>query len=472
MILDEIVEKRKINIVKQKQIKSLAMLKQETEALPRNRDFPLEKALMKQDINFICEVKKASPSKGIIAQDFPYLTIAKEYELAGASAISVLIEPDYFLGEDKYLQEIAQNVSIPVLCKDFIIDEYQIYKAKILGASAILLICAILDDETLKRFFTLAEKLGLSCLVEAHDENEIKRALKIQARIIGVNNRNLKDFTVDVENSLKLRHLVPENVIFVSESGLKTAEDIQKLRDNHVQAVLIGETFMRAVDKTTELNKLYGKPTNVQIKICGITKQKDIDILNNLQPDYVGFIFTDISRRYITPAKAEFLLKNLNPKIKKVGVFVDEQLTVIKNIVRDLSLDIVQLHGNEDENMIRTIKQITKAQVWKAIRIKNNTDIEKWQNTSADMLLFDTYVKNNFGGTGESFNWNLLKNVKRKFILAGGLNIKNIARAIRTCKPYAVDISSGVETNYTKDERKIKELILTIRKVTNHDYRY
>ena len=159
MILDEIVEKRKINIAKQKQIKSLAMLKQEAEALPQNRDFPLEKALTKQDINFICEVKKASPSKGIIAQDFPYLTIAKEYELAGASAISVLTEPDYFLGEDKYLQEIAQNVSIPVLCKDFIIDEYQIYKAKILGASAILLICAILDDETLKKFFTLAEKI-------------------------------------------------------------------------------------------------------------------------------------------------------------------------------------------------------------------------------------------------------------------------------------------------------------------------
>ena len=270
MILDEIVKKRKINIAKQKQIKSLAMLKQEAEALPQNRDFPLEKALTKQDINFICEVKKASPSKGIIAQDFPYLTIAKEYELAGASAISVLTEPDYFLGEDKYLQEIAQNVSIPVLCKDFIIDEYQIYKAKILGASAILLICAILDDETLKKFFTLAEKLGLSCLVEAHDENEIKRALKVQARIIGVNNRNLKDFTVDVENSLKLRSLVPENVIFVSESGIKTKDDIEKLRVHQVQAVLIGETFMRAKDKVLALNELYGKKINPKVKFCGM----------------------------------------------------------------------------------------------------------------------------------------------------------------------------------------------------------
>lgn len=472
MILDKLIEATQKRLIKRKQQKSLEDIKQEALALPITRTFPFEQALRMQDINFICEVKKASPSKGIIASNFPYLDIAKEYEIAGASAISVLTEPDYFLGSDTYLTEIAKTVDIPILRKDFTIDEYQIYEAKILGASAILLICSILSLEELSKFHKIANDLGLSCLVEAHDKAEIQMALKANARIIGVNNRNLKDFSVNVENSLKLRHLVPDNVIFVSESGLKTAEDIQKLRDNHVQAVLIGETFMRAIDKTTELNKLYGKPTNVQIKICGITKQKDIDILNNLQPDYVGFIFTDISRRYITPAKADLLLKNLNPKIKKVGVFVDEQPTVIKNIVRNLSLDIVQLHGNEDENMIRTIKQMTKAQVWKAIRIKNNTDIEKWQNTSADMLLFDTYVKNNFGGTGESFNWNLLKNVKRKFILAGGLNIKNIARAIRTCKPYAVDISSGVETNYTKDDQKIKELILTIRKVTNHDYRY
>ena len=316
------------------------MLKQEAEALPRNRDFPLEKALIKQDINFICEVKKASPSKGIIAQDFPYLTIAKEYELAGASAISVLTEPNYFLGEDKYLQEIAQNVSIPVLCKDFIIDEYQIYKAKILGASAILLICAILDDETLKRFFTLAEKLGLSCLVEAHDENEIKRALKMQARIIGVNNRNLKDFTVDVENSLKLRSLVPENVIFVSESGIKTKADIEKLRVHQVQAVLIGETFMRAKDKVLALNEVYGKKISSKVKFCGMKTIEDIAIINRYTPDYVGFIFAE-SKRQVSMQTASDLAKNLDEKIKKVGVFVNASLTQIEEIAHKVPLDII-----------------------------------------------------------------------------------------------------------------------------------
>lgn len=471
MILDKLVEATKARLIGQKQKKPLNDVKREALSLPADKNFPFEKALRQQDINFICEVKKASPSKGIIAADFPYLDIAREYETAGAAAISVLTEPDFFLGSDTYLKEIAQAVDIPVLRKDFTIDEYQIYEAKTLGASAILLICAILTPEQLTRFRKLADDLGLSCLVEAHDEKEIQMALNCKARIIGVNNRNLKDFSVNVENSLKLRPLVPENIIFVSESGLKTAQDIQKLRNSNVQAALIGETFMRSPDKTAELSKLYGKVNDVQTKICGITRSEDIAALNTVQPDYAGFVFAGMSRRYITPARAEILIKELSPQIKKVGVFVDEQPAVIANIARNLSLDAVQLHGNENEETVKLIQNLTKAKVWKAVRVKNSGDIEKWCRSSADMLLFDTYNKDSFGGTGETFNWQLLKNVKRKFILAGGLNIKNIARAIRTCRPCAVDISSGVETNHVKDARKIKELMLTIRKVDNHDYR-
>ena len=465
MILDKLVQATQKRLIKQKQQKSLEERSARLFTLPIDKNFPFEQALLQQDINFICEVKKASPSKGIIAPDFPYFEIAKEYEQAGASAISVLTEPDYFLGSDTYLKEIAKNVNIPVLRKDFTIDEYQIYEAKILGASAILLICAILSEEKLKYFLQIADSLGLSCLVEAHDEAEIQKALNVNARIIGVNNRNLKDFSVDVRNSLKLRHLVPENIIFVSESGLKTAEDIELLRQNHVQAALIGETFMRALDKTAELSKLYGKMPPVQTKICGITRLEDISIINEVKPDYIGFIFTKLSHRYIAEDTAIKVVKNLNPQIKKVGVFVDEEPEIIEKLASKLSLDVVQLHGNEDEDMIRTIKQQTNVQVWKAVRVKSLTDIEKWQNSSADMLLFDTYTENTIGGTGKTFNWQLLKNVKRKFILAGGLNIKNIARAIRICKPYAVDISSGVETNHLKDERKIKQLMSTIRKV-------
>ena len=315
MILDKLVAATKARLARQKQQKPLEMVKREALALPTDKNFPFEQALKQQDINFICEVKKASPSKGIIAENFPYLDIAREYEAAGASAISVLTEPDFFLGSDQYLQEIAQNVDIPVLRKDFTVDEYQIYEAKILGASAVLLICAILSENELKYFMQIADSLGLSCLVEAHDAAEIETALRCQARIIGVNNRNLKDFSVNVENSLKLRPLVPENIIFVSESGLQTPQDIQKLRDHNVSAALIGETFMRAPDKTLELARLYGNPAKTQVKICGITRPADIDILNTVQPDYAGFVFAGMSRRYITPAKAEQLIKKEKTKL-------------------------------------------------------------------------------------------------------------------------------------------------------------
>ncbi|MBO5560534.1 MAG: indole-3-glycerol phosphate synthase TrpC, partial [Firmicutes bacterium] len=218
--------------------------------------FPFKKALAKQGLSFICEVKKASPSKGIIAEDFDYLSIAKEYENAGAAAISCLTEPFWFKGSDRYLEEISKNVSIPVLRKDFTVDEYMIYRAKILGADAVLLICAVLSPSQLKEYCDIAAGLGLSALVEAHDENEIGMALDAKAEIIGVNNRNLKDFTVDINNSINLRKLVPPEVIYVSESGMKTNEDIAKLYKNGVNAVLIGETLMRSDNKKEMLAQL------------------------------------------------------------------------------------------------------------------------------------------------------------------------------------------------------------------------
>ena len=207
---------------------------------------------------FICECKKASPSKGLIAPDFPYLEIAKSYEAAGASAISVLTEPGWFLGSDQYLKEIAAAVKIPCLRKDFTVDEYMIYEAKCLGAAAVLLICALLDTETLRRYIRICDTLGLSALVEAHDEAETCSAVDAGARIIGVNNRNLKDFTVDFSNSIRLRSLIPEDVIFVAESGVRTRADVELLRAHKVNAALIGETLMRAPDKRAMLDELRG----------------------------------------------------------------------------------------------------------------------------------------------------------------------------------------------------------------------
>lgn len=256
-ILDELSAYARTRVATAREQEPLAALRARAEATA-NPKFAFEEALKAPDISFICECKKASPSKGLIAPDFPYLTIAKDYEKAGASCISVLTEPKWFLGSNAYLEEIAKEVSIPCIRKDFTVDEYMLYEARALGASAVLLICSCLEDAELLAFRQLADELGLTSLVEAHDEGEVERALKAGARVVGVNNRNLKDFSVDTGNSRRLRALIPKDVLYVSESGVKTAEDIALLRDIGADAVLIGETLMRAPDKTAKLAELKG----------------------------------------------------------------------------------------------------------------------------------------------------------------------------------------------------------------------
>ena len=264
MILDEIVAKTKVRLEENKKKLPPEELQKQALSMAADTRVPFEKALKAQGLSFICEVNTemafapAFSYSSAIAPDFPYVAIAEEYEKAGANAISVLTEPYFFQGSDSYLQQISEHVSIPLLRKDFTIDPYMIYEAKVIGASAILLICAILTDEQLKSYLQLADSLGLSALVEAHDEAEVQRALSAGARIIGVNNRNLKDFTVDIQNSIRLRKLIPKEIVFVSESGMKTPEDIKRLRDNETDAVLIGETFMRSPDKKKMLEDLKG----------------------------------------------------------------------------------------------------------------------------------------------------------------------------------------------------------------------
>ncbi|MDE6732909.1 MAG: indole-3-glycerol phosphate synthase TrpC [Oscillospiraceae bacterium] len=257
-ILDEIAAKTRERVAALKEKTPLSEVKARAESLDTSTGFPFKKALSEAEIAFICEVKKASPSKGVIAEDFPYLDIALEYEKAGAAAISCLTEPHWFLGKNEYLREIAENVNIPVLRKDFTVDEYMIYEAKTLGAAAVLLICSILSEAQLSEYLELSRSLGLSALVEAHNEAEIELAVKLGAEIIGVNNRDLKTFSVDTANSANLRALVPSDRIFVSESGIKSAADVDDLRKIGADAVLIGETLMRAPDKKAKLDELRG----------------------------------------------------------------------------------------------------------------------------------------------------------------------------------------------------------------------
>ena len=487
MILDKIIEATKIRVAQEKQIESPESVKSAALALPSDTGFPFEVALRQQDFNFICEVKKASPSKGIIAEHFPYLEIAKEYEVAGAAAISVLTEPDFFKGDKKYLQEIASTVKIPVLRKDFIIDEYQIYQAKVWGASAILLICACLDVPTLTKFRELADSLGLSSLVEAHDEAEVQMAIDCGARIIGVNNRNLKDFTVDVQNSVRLRNLVQDDVIFVSESGLETPEDIQVLRDNNIGVALMGETFMRSPNKVEKLAYLYGSTYYTpKVKMCGISKGETIPAIVDAKPDYMGLVFAP-SKRQVTVDQAKTLVEELHKQyanrynrdaeqysnqtlihqesIKTVGVFVNETVESLLKIAKEVKLDVIQLHGDEDESFIQTLKEQSNVEVWKAVQVRSAADAEVWIDSSADMLLFDAYHKDERGGTGEVFDWSSLDEFERPFMLAGGIDSTNVARAIRTVRPYGIDISSGIETEGVKDDEKIKAFTNIVRTI-------
>ena len=520
MILDKIIEATKIRVAQEKQVESPEAVKAAALALLSDTGFPFEAALRQQDFNFICEVKKASPSKGIIAEDFPYLDIAKEYEVAGAAAISVLTDPDFFKGDKKYLQEIASTVKIPVLRKDFIIDEYQIYQAKVWGASAILLICACLDVPTLTKFRELADSLGLSSLVEAHDEHEVQMAIDCGARIIGVNNRNLKDFTVDVQNSVRLRNLVQDDVIFVSESGLETPEDIQVLRDNNIGVALMGETFMRSPNKVEKLAYLYGSTYYTpKVKMCGISKVETISAVLEAKPDYMGLVFAP-SKRQVTVDQAKTLVEELHKQygnrysreevqcsndvvqdgavigavqegtatgdahegtltstenasptlihqeaIKTVGVFVNETLENLVTIATEVNLDVVQLHGDEDEAFIQSLKERTNVEVWKAVQIRSAADAETWIDSSADMLLFDAYHKDERGGTGEVFDWSCLDEFERPFMLAGGIDSTNVARAIRTVRPYGIDISSGIETDGVKDDEKITAFTKLVRTI-------
>lgn len=447
--------------------------------------FPFEQALAQRGTSFICEVKKASPSKGVIAKEFPYQDIAKAYENSGAAAISCLTEPYFFLGSNEYLKAIAANVSIPVLRKDFTVDARMIYEAKVLGASAVLLICSILNDEELSEYVHLAHALGLSALVEAHDATEIDRALAAGARIIGVNNRNLATFEVDTTNSLRLRERA-KDVLFVSESGIKTREDVAQLESIGVDAVLIGETLMRSTNKAKTLSILRGdcpsdtahdaepniaaSSKNTQttctdflrnpspatertyIKTCGMTRLEDIAAVNEAHPDMCGFIINfPKSTRSVSAEQQIELAARLDPTICSVGVFVNAPINQIVALAQIGSIQAIQLHGNEDENYIADLRKQCTLPIIKAFQIKNANDLAKAEASSADLVLLDSGQ-----GSGKSFDWSLLQTFARPYLLAGGLNPQTISEALNNLNPWGVDLSSGLETNGLKDREKIQ----------------
>lgn len=459
MILDDIVAKTRLRVQRDKeQTGEAVMIEQAERTIGKLPPFAFEQALAQKDMGFICEVKKASPSKGVIAEKFPYVEIAKDYERSGAACVSVLTEPDFFQGENEYLTAVKEAIGIPVIRKDFVIDAYQIYQAKVLGADAVLLICAILDTKTIQHYIKICDSLGLSALVETHNEAEVTSALEAGARLIGVNNRNLKDFTVDIQNSTRLRALVPEDVIFVAESGIKTADDIQTLREAHVNGVLIGETLMRSSDKPRMLNTLRG----TKVKICGLTREEDIIMANECQPDYIGFVFAD-TRRKVSDEQAAGLKAKLSQNIQAVGVFVNDTIEHITSLCQQNIIDVIQLHGDEDETYVRELKARTRTPVIRAVRVRDASDILTGADSNADYMLLDTYQDGQYGGTGQRFDTGLIPAGYRPYFLAGGITTENVGTLIQELHPYAVDVSSSVETDGYKDYEKVRAFISQVR---------
>lgn len=460
-ILQKIVNNKRIEVKKRKQALPLSDFIGSLK--PSSRSF--EKALSNDKSDFILECKKASPSKGLIRQDFDLDVILDIYQ-DFASAISVLTDKKYFQGDFKYLKQASEKVDLPILCKDFFIDSYQVYEARLHGADAILLMLSVLDNENYNKLAELAELLRLDILTEVHDEQELERAIQLKAKIIGINNRNLKNLSIDLATTEKLVKLAPKNTIIISESGIESRRDIKRLSPL-VNGFLIGSSIMSKENIREHCKALiYGK-----VKICGLTRKEDIEQIEKSGSTYAGFIFYPKSKRYIKPQDAKIIAKN--HQLKYVGVFVNEEPNKIIQTAKELNLYAIQLHGNESDNDIEVIKDaLPKTQLWKAIHISEELKMAHHpiiHHPMIDRYLLDTHSDKEFGGTGKSFNWEKIENLSKEgfskdsLILAGGINSNNIQEA-ESQQCYALDISSGVEIESgIKSKEKINQVFAQLR---------
>jgi len=436
--------------------------------IPPIRDF---KAAISQPgkINLIAEIKFASPSTGIIHTRKDTLKIGQIYEENGAAAISLLTDNKFFGGDINDLPRLKKAISLPILRKDFIIDEIQVTESFLYGADAILLIARILSRQQLKRLLDTCQEWGLDSLIEVHDRYDLEKAIECRAEIIGINNRNLDSFEVNLTTTIKLVPLVPENHIIVSESGIRTGKDIQLLRKSGVRAVLVGSSILKSdnvAEKVRELVLAGRMCKMVRVKICGITNPQDASMAVEMGVDALGFIFAP-GPRQITPEKARDIICSIPPFVQTIGVFVDTDHATIRRIIHFCGLDLVQLHGDEspeicDELMPYTIK---------VFRLRDESSLGSIKPYCGKVraILFDTYSETKRGGTGKTSNWGLAirgKAFGMPIILSGGLKSSNIERAISTVEPYAVDICSGIEDRPgKKNYRLMKELMETIRKI-------
>lgn len=445
-ILESLAQETRQRIEKEKERVSFAQMMEMAFALPA-KDFAFEKALAKPGLRFICECKHASPSRGVIEPDYDPVAHAIDYEKAGADCISVLTEPGRFLGSDEHLKAIAQAVSIPILRKDFTIDPYMIAQARVFGADAVLLIASLLDEPTMRSMIELCDQLGLSALCEAHTPEQIEQCMCAGARIIGVNNRDLRDFSISMDNAQRLRGQVGANILFVCESGIRSARDIESARRMAADAVLIGETMMKADNKTQMLRSLKGLPARrPSVKLCGMKSPKDIRAAKEAGADAVGFVFCPGSPRSVDDAALlEAMFKEAGETLLKVGVFKNMPVETICTLAD--RFDALQLHGYTEED-IRHLQRQSGKPVIAAFAPENSLDLEAASHSAADLVLLDGKQP----GSGKAFDWSRIPQDFRDFMLAGGLNTDNISRALSQTDALIYDVSSGIEDLQTGDK--------------------
>ena len=435
----------------------------------------------------IGEVKRASPSKGLLAEAYDPVGLARAYEAGGAAAISVLTEPQFFLGALDHLRAVRAAVALPVLRKDFLLDAYQVYEARAAGADAVLLICALLDNAQLADLLALAQRLGMEALVEAHNAAEARRAVAIGARVIGVNSRDLHSFTVDTEVVRHLRPLVPADRIFVAESGIFEARGAASSRAWGADAILVGEALMRAHDPATKARELASAPGGAThrffsgvgvpfVKICGLAAAEQVRVAADAGADAFGLVFAPMApdHRHITPAQARALVaaaREHGTALLPVGVFVGEAPTTIAEIARDVGLGAVQLSGDESPEQCAEVAALTGLPVLKALRPQTADDLAALDAyaLAGVTLMLDTPKAGNYGGSGETGDWALARQAARRWpvILSGGLTPANVGVAVASVVPRGVDVSSGVEsligTTRAKDLAKIQAFIAAAR---------
>jgi indole-3-glycerol phosphate synthase/phosphoribosylanthranilate isomerase len=471
MFLDKIVHQTRLDLVQRKQELPMDDIQRLALEQPRPRD-GLAAFEPRDQVHLIAEVKRASPSKGMLAPDMDPVATACLYAAHGASVISVLTEPHFFLGAPEYLTAIKNAVSIPVLRKDFIIDDYQVYEARAWGADIILLICAILDDNQLQRLLHLTHELHMQALVEVHSREEAQRALKAGALIIGVNSRDLTTFKMNPYLLREIRQMLPQDRIVIAESGIHSEADVRRLARYDVQAMLVGESLVLSPDIPNQIRMLlHGANRTTQVKICGLSNPEHINAAIEAGADMLGFIFHEPSHRYIRPTQVPALLEASSSYAQPahgqarpdlVGVFVNKDASYINDVVEQAGLNYVQLHGTESPDFCQQISR----PVIKAVSLKEQADLSQLSDYQSVTwrLLIDTPTPA-WGGSGRISDWQLarLAAQQSKILLAGGLTSENVAAALQQVRPWGLDVSSGVETDKKKDIQKIRAFLAQVR---------